>query len=89
MHSFENRSRVNMVNKFGDDSRRRRSNLRGARGARGPPGPKGDPGPGGIDDMCTWIPNIVIGQFQRNEQLCLLITEPIRDLHKGNGTYLS
>ena len=38
--------------------------------------------------MCTWIPNIVLGQFQRNEQLCLLITEPIRDLHKGNGTYL-
>ena len=78
-----------MVNKFGDDSRRRRSNLRGAKGARGPPGPKGDPGRGGIDDMCTWIPNIVIGQFQRNEQLCLLITEPSRDLHKGNGTYLS
>ena len=56
-------------------------------GERGPEGPPGKTS--GIDDMCKWIPDIVLNQFERNEQVCLLITDPRFDLHKGDDAYLT
>lgn len=73
-----------MVNKFGD----RQSTRRGARGPRGLPGPKGDPGGGGIDDMCAWIPDIVLNQFHWNEKCCLQVIDPSKDLQMKDGAYL-
>ena len=83
-----------MINIFGD----RESGSRGARGAPGPAGPpgprglkgaKGDPGKsgggGGIDDMCRWVPDIVIRQFEEHETCCFKITDVSKDLHKGAG----
>ena len=78
-----------MVNIFGD----RES---GATGARGPVGPrglkgvKGDHGKSGINDMCRWIPDLVLEQFQTNETCCFKLTDPSTDLHKDkSGAYVT
>ena len=49
--------------------------MSGPKGARGAPGPagvvgpagsKGDDGKSGIDDVCKWIPDLVLEQFQEH-----------------------
>ena len=89
-----------MVNIFGDLE----SGPKGARGAPGPAGPpgsrgpkglKGDPGKSGaggdgIDEMCRWIPDLVLGKFQERETCCFKITDVSKDLHKGKyGAYVT
>ena len=73
-----------MVNKFGD----RQLTRRGPRGPRRVSGPKGNPGDGGIDDMCAWIPDIVLDQFYWNEKCCLQVIDPSKDLQMEDGAYL-
>ena len=64
--------------------------LKGLQGLKGERGPDGPPGKAtGIDDMCKWIPDNAINEFERNEQVCLLITNPSNDLHKGDKVYLT
>ena len=60
----------------------------GSRGKRGPPGPKGPRGMrglGGIDDMCRWIPKLVMEEFRNSENVCLMIADPRTDLMLGEG----
>ena len=79
-----------MVNIFGD----RESEPKGARGTPGPAGPfkrlERSGGGGGIDDMCRWIPDLVLEQFQERETCCFKIADVSKDLHKGkDGAYVT
>ena len=57
----------------------------GPSGSRGPKGLKGDCGKSGIDDMCRWIPDLVLDQFQTNETFCFKLTDPASDLKLDVG----
>ena len=60
----------------------------GPPGSRGTKGQKGDPGKSGhvgIDDMCRWMPDLVVEQFEKNETCCFKITDPSKDLHVDKG----
>ena len=47
---------------------------------------KGDPGKsGGIDDMCRWIPGLVLEQFQEHETCCFKLTDSSKDSQMGSG----
>ena len=82
-----------MVNIFGDrgGGREEEKGSRGERGSIGPIGPrggkgrKGDDGSGGIDDMCRWIPKLVLEQFQQDEVCCFTLADPHKDLIVGKG----
>ena len=75
-----------MVNVFGD---------RGASpdtrpGPCGPRGTKEDPGKSGIEDMCRWIPDLTLEQFQKRETCCFLFKDPAKDLTKtAGGAYVT
>ena len=79
-----------MVNIFGDRGKGNRG-LRGVPGPIGPSGPrgakgrKGDAGVSGIDDMCRWLPKLVLDQFQQAEVCCFTLVEPHKDLIVGKG----
>ncbi len=75
------------IGERGEKGERGPRGLQGLKGERGPEGPPGKTS--GIDDMCKWIPDIVLHEFERNEQVCLLITDPKFDLHKGDDAYLT
>ena len=49
------------------------------------PGVKGDHGRSGIDDMCRWMSDLTLEQFQKNETCCFLLTHPAKDLIKTAG----
>ena len=69
-----------MVNVFGDRGASSANGQQGPRGPRGPKGPKGDSGgggDGGVDDMCRWIPDLVLDQFQEHETCCFKITDVV------------
>ena len=74
-----------MVNIFVDREKGNRG-LRGVPGPIGPTGPrgvkgrKGDAGSSGIDDMCRWLPKLVLEQFQQDELCCFTLAEPHKDL---------
>ena len=57
------------------------------RSSRGPRGPPGRPGvPGSINDLCTWMPRSVLNQLQETEEeCCLLIEEPSKDIKRNGG----
>ena len=76
-----------MVNIFGDrgGGREEEKGLPGERGPRGPKGRKGDDGSSGIDDMCRWMPKLVLEQFQQDEACCFTLANPRKDLIKGAG----
>ena len=63
----------------------------GAKGEHGPQGSKGDPGRSGIGDMCRWIPNLTLEQFQKNETCCFKLTDPAKDLQNPavSGVYVT
>ena len=76
-----------MVNVFGDRGASS-DGQPGPRGPRGPKGSKGDPeksGGGGMNDMCRWIPDIVLEQYQEHETCCFKITDVSKDLRTGAG----
>ena len=73
-----------MVNVFGDRGASS-DGQPGPRGPRGPKGLKGDPGKSGIDDICRWIPDLVLEQFQKHETCCFKMTDPSKDLQVGSG----
>ena len=92
LHQFASKPRAVsiMVNIFGDRER----GPKGERGAPGPSGTSGSRGPkglksgprksgggGGIDDMCRWIPDLVLEQFQEREYCCFKIADVLKDLH--------
>ena len=85
--SADNCQDVNiMVNVFGD----RGASSDNKPGPRGPRGVKGDHRKSGIDDMCRWIPDLTLEQFQRNETCCFLLTNPAKDLIKtAGGAYVT
>ena len=59
---------------------------RGPRGPKGDRGPQGPTGPSGaVDGVCRWLPNIVLNEFQKNEECCFLLSNPKRDLSVGTG----
>ena len=58
--------------------------------AVGGKGGKSGGGGGGISDMCRWIPDLVLEQFQKRETCCFKITDVSKELHKGNdGAYVT
>ena len=57
----------------------------GPRGETGPTGPRGAQGFGGIVDICRWMPKLVIKEFRDSENVCLMITDPRKDLMLGEG----
>ena len=65
-----------MVNIFGARGKGNRG-LRGVpgpigpAGSRGPKGRKGDDGNSGIDDMCRWMPKLVLEQYQKMKRVVL------------------
>ena len=65
--------------------------LRGVLGPIGPTGPrgskgrKGDAGSGSIDDVCRWMPKLVLGEFQVDELCCFALANPHRDVLVGIG----
>ena len=80
----------------GDKGEKGKDGRRGVPGIQGPKGdrgPAGDRGPSalstGIEDMCSWIPDIVLDQFEKNEECCLQVIDPKIDLHMGDGAYIS
>ena len=77
-----------MVNIFGD--RGVSSDDQHQPGPSGPRGMKGDPGRSGIYDMCRWMPDLTLEQFQKNKTCCFLLTDPRKDLIKtAAGTYVT
>ena len=75
-----------MVNVFGD----RDASSNTQPGPRGPRGAKGNPRKSGIDDICRWIPDLTLEQFQKNETCCFQLTYPAKDLTKSaGGAYVS
>ena len=77
-----------MVNIFGDrggGKEDRAIGPVGETGPRGPKGSKGDAGSSGIDDMCRWLPKLVLEQFQKDEICCFTLEDPGKDLKKGAG----
>ena len=88
--TFEQRSPRIMVNIFVDHGKGSRGLRRipgpiGPTGARGPKGRKGDGGSSGIDDMCRWMPKLVLEQFQQDEACCFTLANPQKDLQVGTG----
>ena len=64
------------------------------RGPRGPKGDRGLQGPAGasgtLESICRWMPSIVLNEFQKNEESCLLLSNPTKDLSVGTGhTYVT
>tara|TARA_Y100000296_G_scaffold43449_1_gene49917 strand:- start:20 stop:907 length:888 start_codon:yes stop_codon:yes gene_type:complete len=58
---------------------------RGPSGPPGPQGPKGDPGKGGFEQICKWLPDVVLQGFRENQEACcFLLTNPEKDV-KRNG----
>ena len=52
----------------------------------GPPGPKGDHGKGGMEQICQWIPDVVLHGFRENrEACCLLLTDPKKDVKRSDS----
>ena len=39
--------------------------------------------------MCQWIPDLTLGQFQKNETCCFLLTDPAKDLIKTDDEYVT
>ena len=74
-----------MVNIFGDRGEDGAIGPVGEIGPRGAKGSKGDPGTSGIDDMCRWLPKLVLEQFQKDEMCCFTLEDPGKDLQKGAG----
>ena len=75
-----------MVYAFGD----RDASSDNKPGPRGHRGLKGDPGKSGIDDMCRWIPDLRLEQFQRDKPAAFLLTDPAKDLIKtADGAFSS
>ena len=68
-----------MVNIFGDRGVSSDDQQPGPRGHRGV---KGYPGRSVIDDMCRWMPDLTLEQFQKNETCCFRLTHPAKDLIK-------
>ena len=55
----------------------------GSVGSRGPRGQDGNPGAAGIDDMCKWLPNMVLKHLREEEEkCCLLLTNPEKDIKR-------
>ena len=78
-----------MVNVFGDAASAADGDTHP--GLRGRRGEKGDPGWSGIDEMCRWIPDLTLEQFQKNNTCCcFLLTDPAKDLKKdASGGYIA
>ena len=77
-----------MVNIFGDRGGGKEDGATGPvgeTGPRGPKGSKGDPGSSGIDDLCRWLPKMVLEQFHKDEICCFTLTDPKKDLIVGKG----
>ena len=74
-----------MVNIFGDRGEDGAIGAVGETGPRGAKGSKGDPGSGGIDDMCRWLPKLILEQFQKDEMCCFTLEDPGKYLKKGGG----
>lgn len=58
---------------------------KGSQGVKGSPGSRGPAGIGGIKDMIRWFPDLALSEFRKREQVCLLLTDPAKDLHIGPG----
>ena len=80
-----------MVNVFGNESVRGRDGARGPPGMQGNTGPAGPAGPAGsrgprgedgsIKDLCTWMPNTLLKNLQKNEEeACFFITDVNKDI---------
>jgi hypothetical protein len=78
---------------IGPPGKRGSRGLKGDHGPEGERGVKGDSGASGkrgIDDMCKWIPGIVLSEYRENESCCFLITDPSKDLEVSKaGAYVT
>ena len=63
----------------------KKSGPRGPIGPCGAKGQKGDAGSGGIDDMCRWMPKLVLENFPKDKLCCFTLADPSKDLLKGAG----
>ena len=63
----------------------------GARGLTGQVGPSGPSGKKGDDgfDICKWMPDFTLTEFQRSEKCCFAINDPGTDLIKDGDNYVT